>query len=31
MNVTYDPDDFTFTMVLAMNNKVLYRNTLSGE
>jgi hypothetical protein len=31
MNVTYDPDDFTFTVVLAINKRVLYRNTLSGE
>jgi hypothetical protein len=31
MNVTYDPDDFTFTVVLAINNRVLYKNTLSGE
>jgi hypothetical protein len=31
VNVTYDPDDFAFTIVLAINKRVLYKNTLSGE
>jgi hypothetical protein len=31
MNLTYDPDDFAFTVVLSINNRVLYKNTLSGE
>jgi hypothetical protein len=31
MNVTYDPDDFAFTIVLSINNRVLYKNTLSGK
>jgi len=31
MNVTYEPDDFTFRVVLGINDKVLYRTTLSGK
>lgn len=31
MNVTYDPDDFTFIVVLGINDRVLYKNTLSGK
>jgi hypothetical protein len=31
MNVTYDPDDFTFTIILGINDRVLYKNTMSGK
>jgi hypothetical protein len=31
MNLTYDPDDFAFTVVLSINNRVLYKNMLSGK
>lgn len=31
MNLTYDPDDFAFTVVLSINNRVLYKKTMSGK
>ncbi|XP_069669231.1 uncharacterized protein [Periplaneta americana] len=31
LNVTYDPDDFAFTVVLTYNDRVLYKNLLSGK
>lgn len=30
MNLTYEPDDFAFTGALSVNEKVLYKNRISG-
>lgn len=30
-NITYDPDEFSFTVDILMNDKVLYTRTVSGE
>jgi len=31
LNITYDPDDFAFAMAVSMNDRVLYKNTISGK
>nr|CAD7581287.1 unnamed protein product [Timema californicum] len=31
MNITYDPDEFSFTMAMTFNGRVLYQNTMSGK
>ncbi|XP_033302035.1 uncharacterized protein LOC117206635 [Bombus bifarius] len=31
VNVTYDPDEFSFTAKISMNNRVLYTRTISGK
>ena len=31
INITYDPDDFAFAMALSFNDRVLYKNTISGK
>ncbi|KAF2899452.1 hypothetical protein ILUMI_06726 [Ignelater luminosus] len=31
MNVTYEPDEFAFTAALSLNNRVLYKNSISGK
>lgn len=30
VNVTYEPDDFAFTARITLNNRVMYKNTISG-
>lgn len=31
VNVTYDPDEFSFTAKVSMNSRVLYTRTVSGK
>lgn len=31
MNFTYEPDDFAFTASMTMNDRVVYKNTVSGK
>ena len=31
VNVTYDPDEFSFTTKVLMNDKILYTRTISGK
>lgn len=31
VNITYDPDEFSFTANIIMNDRVLYTRTVSGE
>lgn len=31
VNVTYDPDEFSFTAKISMNDRVLYTRTVSGR
>lgn len=31
VNITYDPDEFSFTAHILMNDRILYTRTVSGE
>lgn len=30
LNMTYEPDDFAFTTIMSVNERVVYKNTFSG-